>query len=127
MTDYQHDMHRIDRDEASLRALPALDKSQIARLAYRQYQRAALTGRLEDFASAEAAITDAFERIGPWPDLCLIKANLDMKFHRLAETKQDLAMAAGLSESFAGRVILADIRSARGALCPGEPSPRRAY
>jgi tetratricopeptide (TPR) repeat protein len=107
MTAYERDLERIDQDLASL-GKPE-DTEQITRRAYRLYQRAALTARLDEFAVAEAAVEQAFERVGPWPDLCLVKANLDMKFHRLAEAKNALAMARGLPESFPGRVVLADI------------------
>jgi tetratricopeptide (TPR) repeat protein len=107
MTAYEQDLARIDQDLATLEKPE--DTEQITRRAYRLYQRAALTARLDEFAVAEDAVEKAFERVGPWPDLCLVKANLDMKFHRLAEAKTALAMAQGLPESFPGRVVHADI------------------
>jgi tetratricopeptide (TPR) repeat protein len=107
MTAYQRDLERIDQDLATLEK--PKDTEQITRRAYRLYQRAALTSRLDEFAVAESAVEEAFERVGPWPDLCLVKANLDMKFHRLAEAKNALSMAQGLPESFPGRVVHADI------------------
>ena len=91
MTAYETELRKIDKDIAEIGSPSGTEK--ITRRAYRLYQRAALTGR---------------------PDLCLLKANLDMKFHRLAETKSDLAMAPGLSESFQGRVVWADIHLQEG-------------
>ena len=117
MTDYQHDLEAIDRDAAELQneaKSGSLDKQQITRLAYRIYQRAALTGRPDDFVAAEAAINAAFQQISAWPDLCLLKAHLDMKLHRLVETKYDLDLAPGLAGSFAGRVVWADIHLQEG-------------
>jgi tetratricopeptide (TPR) repeat protein len=107
VTDYQRELQKIDQDLAALEH--AKGTEQITRRAYRLYQRAALTARLDEFAAAEGAVEEAFEQVGPWPDLCLVKANLDMKFHRLAEAKRALAMASGLPESFPGRVLHADI------------------
>ena len=107
VTDYQRDLEKIDRDLSTLEKPE--DTEQVTRRAYRLYQRAALTARLDEFAVAEAAVADAFEQVGPWPDLCLVKANLDMKFHRLAEAKQALEMADGLATSFPGRVMQSDI------------------
>ncbi|HJY06205.1 MAG TPA: hypothetical protein VJ323_07795, partial [Bryobacteraceae bacterium] len=112
MTDYQNDLRKIERNIAEIGA-PS-DSDQATRRAYGFYQHAALTGRLDEFAAAEAAIAEAFDQIGPWPDLCLVKANLDMKFHRLADAKRALEMAPGLAESFPGRVIWADIHLQEG-------------
>jgi tetratricopeptide (TPR) repeat protein len=112
VTDYQNDLQKIERSIAEIGALS--DSHQTTRRAYGLYQRAALTGRLDEFAAAEAAIAEAFNQIGPWPDLCLVKANLDMKFHRLADVKRTLEMAPGLAESFSGRVIWADIHLQEG-------------
>jgi tetratricopeptide (TPR) repeat protein len=107
MTAYERDLDKIDQDLATL-GKPS-DTEQITRRTYRLYQRAALTSRLDEFAVAEAALEDAMAKVGPWPDLCLMKANLDMKFHRLASAKESLAMAPGLAQSFPGRVVHADI------------------
>lgn len=107
VTDYQRDLEKINQDLATLEKPD--DTEQVTRRAYRLYQRAALTARPDEFAVAEAAVAEGFQRVGPWPDLCLVKANLDMKFHRLAEAKQALEMARGLKESFPGRVMQSDI------------------
>jgi tetratricopeptide (TPR) repeat protein len=112
VTDYQSDLRKIERGIAEV-SVPS-NTEQATRRAYGLYQHAALTGRLDEFAAAEAAIVEAFDQFGPWPDLCLVKANLDMKFHRLEETKRALAMAPGLAESFSGRVVWADIHLQEG-------------
>jgi tetratricopeptide (TPR) repeat protein len=112
VTDFEKDLTKIDRDLAELGTPCGTD--QITRRAGRLYQRAALTGRLDEFATAETGIAEALQQIGPWPDLCLLKANLDMKFHRLEETKRALDMAPGLAASFPGRVVWADIHLQEG-------------
>jgi tetratricopeptide (TPR) repeat protein len=112
VTDYQNDLRKIERNIAEIGS-PS-DTDRVTRRAYGLYQHAALTGRLDEFTVAEAAIAEAFDQIGAWPDLCLVKANLDMKFHRLKDAKHALEMAPGLTESFPGRVIWSDIHLQEG-------------
>jgi tetratricopeptide (TPR) repeat protein len=54
-------------------------------------------------------VRDAIARCGPKEDLCLLKANLDFRFHRLAEVKRDLDLAPALRGRVEGRAILADL------------------
>jgi len=112
MTAYQRDLEKIDRDLESLEQ--PVGTEQTVRRVCRLYQRAALTARLDEFAAAEAALAEGFAKVGPWADLCLVKANLAMKFHRLGEAKRALGMAPGLAKSFPGRVVLADIDMQEG-------------
>ncbi len=131
MTDYQRDLERIEWDLAGLRQPE--DAEQVTRRAYRLYQRAALTARLPEFARAEQAVDEAFERLGPWPDLCLVKAHLDMKAHRLESANEALRMAPGLAESYAGRVVQSDIDLQKGryaearAACEGLIAEERSW
>ena len=116
-TDYELELARIDRDIAELQAGASTAPTGTARLTrtvFRHYQRASLTGDPADFAIAEAAIDDGIERVGPWPDLCLLKAQLDFRFHRLAAARRDLAMVPGLAESAQGRALLSDIALQEG-------------
>jgi tetratricopeptide (TPR) repeat protein len=111
VTDYQVELSRVDaeiaRIESTAPAYP-IDPERATAYAYRLYQRASLTGILEHLRSAEAAINEALER-APNGDLWLLKANLDFKTHRLAETGRDLEAFPGLRESVEGRVLTADI------------------
>ena len=59
-------------------------------------------------------IDQAIERLGPVEDICLLKANLDFKLHRLAETKRDLNLVPALKDRREGRVILADVAFQEG-------------
>jgi tetratricopeptide (TPR) repeat protein len=85
------------------------DLEKRVRLAYRLFHRASLTGSMSQFESAEAAIRDTILEFGPKEDLCLLKANLDFRFHRLAEVRRDLQMCPLLAGRFEGRVLLADM------------------
>ena len=61
------------------------------------------------FEEVEEAIQDALGEFGPKEDLCLLKANLDFRFHRLGEARRDLQMCPQLPGRFEGRTLLADL------------------
>jgi tetratricopeptide (TPR) repeat protein len=84
------------------------------RLVYRMFHRASLTGRMCDLEQTEGAILETIDRFGPKEDLCLLKANLDFRLHRLAEVRRDLQMAPLLSGRFEARVLLADLAFQEG-------------
>jgi tetratricopeptide (TPR) repeat protein len=111
-TDYQIELARTDQDirglEEILSARPH-DPERTTRYVYRLYHRATLKGAFAPFQAAEAAIDRAIGRFGPKEDLCLLKANLDFKFHRLPAVKRDLEMAPDLAGRFEGRSLLADL------------------
>jgi len=111
-TDYEIELERIDKDiselEDSATAVP-IDIEKATRLIYRRYHRASLTGNLTEFKVVETTIDDVFNRFGLWADLCLLKANLAFKFHRLGEVKRDLGMVPRLADCFQGRALKADL------------------
>jgi len=109
---YSEELARAEADiarlESQLRIRP--DDLEIrVRMAYRLFHRASLTGKMDDFDAVEAAAKEALEQFGPKEDLCLLKANLDFRFHRLAEVRRDLEMAPLLPGRFEGRILLADL------------------
>jgi tetratricopeptide (TPR) repeat protein len=112
LTDFQVEMRAFELDLEKLRpsalANP-MSGDHVTKYVYRLYQRAALSGNLEYFQEVETELNGAVARLGPAPDLCLLKANLDFKLHRVAETKLDLQMSDGLAETPQGKAISADI------------------
>jgi tetratricopeptide (TPR) repeat protein len=76
---------------------------------YRRYHRASLTGSAADFAETRQLIDAALDRYGPWPDIWLLKANLEFKFHRLGAVDEVLAGLPGLAASPSGKVLQADL------------------
>ena len=112
LTDFQIELRAFEQDLENLRP-PALanpmSADYVTKYVYRLYQRAALSGNLEYFQEVEAELNGAIARLGPAPDLCLLKANLDFKLHRVAQTKLDLQMSSGLAETSQGKAIFADI------------------
>ena len=111
-TDYEIELERIDRDISELESkalADSIDVGKTTKFAYRLYHRASLTGNLAEFEAVETAIDEAIRRIGPWADLCLLKANLDFKLHRLVDARDDLEMAPGLADSHQARALRADL------------------
>lgn len=84
------------------------------RLAYRMFHHASLTGRLADLEPVEAVILQTILQFGPKEDLCLLKANLDFRLHRLAGVRHDLEMAPLLPGRFEARVLYADLAFQEG-------------
>jgi tetratricopeptide (TPR) repeat protein len=111
-TDYEIELGRIDRDISELEdgtLESPIDVGKATKFAYRLYHRASLTGNLAGFEAVETAIDAAIRQVGPWPDLCLLKANLDFKLHRLADARQDLGMVPGLADLPQGKALRADL------------------
>jgi tetratricopeptide (TPR) repeat protein len=109
---YAEELSSAELDIASLESRRRSDPSDLekrVRLAYRLFHRASLTGNMAHFAAVEASVSETIAEFGPKEDLCLLKANLDFRFHRLEEVRQDLQMCPLLSGRFEGRVLLADL------------------
>jgi tetratricopeptide (TPR) repeat protein len=112
LTAFDAELAKARRDIDALQAIAsrnALDLEKRARLAYRQFHLASLTGMESNFKLTNQTIVDAIRDFGPKEDICLLKANLDSRFHRPQEVKQDLQMCPALAKRFAGRSILADV------------------
>ena len=103
MTDFQADLERVTREIAEARTD---DIEQATLQAYRWYSCASLSGRMDDFASAERFLDSTLARFGRREDLCLLKANLDFRFHRLGAVRADLDGMQGRAQA---RSILADL------------------
>ncbi len=114
---YAEELARAEADIAELesrRLRHPGDLEKRVRLAYRLFHRASLTGSMAQFDAAESAILETILEFGPKEDLCLLKANLDFRFHRLPEVRRDLQMCPLLAGRFEGRVLLADLNFQEG-------------
>jgi hypothetical protein len=113
---YSEELARAEKDihelESRLQHHPR-DLEKRVRLAYRLFHRASLTGNMGQFEAVEATILKTIVEFGPKEDLCLLKANLDFRFHRLPEVRRDLQMCPLLSGRFEGRVLLRILISRR--------------
>ena len=109
---YTEELARAEIDIAELESRRQgypCDLEKRVRLAYRLFHRASLTGSMAQFEAVEAAILETILEFGPKEDLCLLKANLDFRFHRLPEVRRDLQMCPLLAGRPEGRVLLADL------------------
>jgi tetratricopeptide (TPR) repeat protein len=91
-----------------------LSAEQATRLAHSHYQQASLTGDPDELGLAERAIDAGLRAVGPWPDLCLLKAMIDLELHRLPQVRRDLALAPGLAETTRGRLLEAAVLRQEG-------------
>jgi tetratricopeptide (TPR) repeat protein len=117
-TDFELELAQIDRDVSKLEG--CVDPESRVRLAYRLYHRASVCGDLEGLAAVESIIAEALERSLPKEDLCLLKANLDFKLHRLEAARRDLELAPALPARFEARTLLAEIDFQEGRYSHGQ-------
>jgi tetratricopeptide (TPR) repeat protein len=111
-TDFAIELERIDQaiGEIEARAFaPPIDSERATKYVYLVYQRAALTGNLAAFDVAEEALKRAIKELGSASDLYFLKANLDFKFHRLGDVRNDLETGRDLRDTMQGRALLADL------------------
>jgi len=111
-TAYEIELGRINGDICELEGgalTTPIDVGEATKFAYRLYHRASLTGNLAEFEAVETAIDYTIDQVGPWADLCLLKANLDFKLHRLADARHDLEMVPGLADIPQARALRADL------------------
>ena len=116
-TDYDIELAQLDKGIAALEDVAFVSPSDVDRVSsfvYLLYRRAALTGNATDFDAAQQALDHAMKEVGAAPDLCLIKANIDFKLHRVPETKRDLDMIPGLGASADVRALRADVAFQEG-------------
>ncbi len=110
--DFEIELARIDQAigelEADAFALP-IDSERATKYVYLVYQRASLAGNLAAFDLAEESLKRAIEELGPASDLYFLKANLDFKFHRLADVRNDLETGRDLRDTMQGRALRADL------------------
>jgi tetratricopeptide (TPR) repeat protein len=116
-SDFAVELERIDKGIAELEGsalnLP-LHSGKVSRLAYLQYQRASLTGSLEELAVADVTLDYAIQHLGATGDLYFLKANIHFKLHRLGDVKEDLEKGRDLLLSLPGRALKADLDFQQG-------------
>jgi tetratricopeptide (TPR) repeat protein len=111
-TDFEAELGWIERDLSELAGNgrdPHADSESATRFAYLLYKRGSLTGDLAELERASTAVELAVSRVANPADLYFLKANLDFKFHRLADVRRDLEASAELRHSPQGRALRADL------------------
>jgi tetratricopeptide (TPR) repeat protein len=127
-SDYQIELARIDSDIAELheRALvPPVDGGEATRYVHALYQRAVLTGNLDELEAAETMIDAAIRHISNPGDLYFLKANVAFKLHRLADVRRNLAAIPSLRDSFEAQGLWADLDFQEGRYAAAKASYER--
>lgn len=117
MTSYPADLTKTRSDIASLKAVVARnprDPEKRVRLAFRQYHLASLTADERDYTLVEDSILALIQDFGPKEDVCLLKATLDGRFHRIDAVKEAFSLCPALADRVEGRSILADVDFQQG-------------
>jgi tetratricopeptide (TPR) repeat protein len=101
----------VARLEAELAALDGAghDAEWATAVGYRSYELASLRGDLRAIERADELVDDLRRQVGPWPDLCVLKATIDVKLHRVGEVRGRLDAVPGLAGTPDGRRLLADV------------------
>ena len=111
-TDFEIERDRIREEIVALEGnAPAapVDRQKAVKFVYLLFQRASLGGNLAEFDAVEAAILGAIEQLGPLPELYFLKANLDLKLHRVARARRDLESSPDLQDSVQGKALIVDL------------------
>jgi tetratricopeptide (TPR) repeat protein len=111
-TDFEIERNRIQEEIVALEgnAMTApVDRQKVLKFVYLLFQRASLGGNLAELDAVEAAILRAIEQLGPLPELYFLKANLDLKLHRVALARRDLEMCPDLQDSVQGKALIVDL------------------
>jgi tetratricopeptide (TPR) repeat protein len=112
VTSYDFELAKTRKDIAALEAISQRDQRDLekrTRLAYCQFHQASLTENESDFETVKQTTSSIIRDFGPKEDICLLRAKLDGRFHRLEEVKRDLQLCPTLAQRHAGRSIAADI------------------
>lgn len=83
--------------------------STAARRAALLYRKACLTGRTEAYRSADHFVDGALAEHPRWPDLWMLKATLDLHFHRFADALRHLDALPGLASTPEALVLAGDV------------------
>jgi tetratricopeptide (TPR) repeat protein len=120
-TDFDRERSRLDADIAALRPRASGAPDVATRLAFQLYHRATLTAQPADFAPIETLV-DATVREFPTAELRLLRATIDLRFHRLRAARDGLRAIADLERDDDAQLLLADIALQEGA---GDEARRR--
>jgi tetratricopeptide (TPR) repeat protein len=106
-TDCARELARIDSMLASLPAPGQAGADADCQIAHLWVQRPRISGVPADLRTAELMVDAALRRHSDWPDLCFLRASLDLDLHCPGRVRNHLASAPDLLESSAAIELLA--------------------
>ncbi|MEO8256701.1 MAG: tetratricopeptide repeat protein [Acidobacteriota bacterium] len=107
-TDFDRELQRLDAEVSALRSPGLETPDRVTRLAFRLYHRATLTARSEDFLPVQALVDRALSG-WPAPDLLLLRATIDLRFHRLEDARHSVNAIEDAANDDSAQLLLADI------------------
>jgi tetratricopeptide (TPR) repeat protein len=115
-SDFDTEVRALDLDINAIVASSrqSLAPEQAMRLAHRLYRRATLTQRSSDFDLLERILDDLNRDLGAHPDVSLLRASLDLRFHRLGAVRASLARSPDLEGHLEAQMIAADMDLQQG-------------
>ena len=127
-TDYRLELERIEEDlcREKSNGTSAASSEKAIGLIYLEYLKASLTGSMEDFAGTKRAVDRAIGDFGSVPELYLVRANLNFKFHRIADAKSDIERLSDPDQPPGVRLLSADIKLQEGQYEEAEQGYLRA-
>ena len=118
VSDYETDLHQVERELARLEpeaAAEPTDASRHTRLVYRRYHRASLIGTPAELVLLPEMIAGAIAQGGPNEDLALLEATVALALHQWERVHPCLAALPGLLERRKALSLLADADLETGA------------
>jgi len=118
-TEFERERSLFESELAPLERIafdpPATEETRLQLLS-RLHQKASLTERDEDYRRLNLALARVWEREGPTPELCLLRATLEFRMHRLSEARRVLGLLPGLSRTRKGASLEASIAFEEGRM-----------
>jgi tetratricopeptide (TPR) repeat protein len=115
---YHTEMRLIEQGIADMGGAETLaepiDPERLTQYIYHLYQRGSIAGDLVQLSAVKLAIDHALPLLVNPGDLCLLKANVAFKLHKLTEVEAALVAVPSVYDSNEGRLIRADLSFQRG-------------
>jgi tetratricopeptide (TPR) repeat protein len=115
---YHTEMRLIEQGIADIGGAEALaepiDPERLTQYIYHLYQRGSIAGDLVQLSAVKLAIDHALPLLANPGDLCLLKANVAFKLHKLTEVEAALVAVPSVYDSNEGRLIRADLNFQQG-------------
>ena len=125
VSDYEAELRRLEAMAEKLEFEAIGSASSAARRAGCLFQRAMLSGSLDECLEVARLVDAELARHPVWPDLWLVKAMVDFHLHRFDQARRDLHELARLADCGERRAMAADIDLEEGRVEEAEQVYRR--
>jgi tetratricopeptide (TPR) repeat protein len=119
-SDFERELHEIDRALAAFAASPPVGEAQSAELGQLHMRRSSMTGEAADLDRARESIDAAVARHGASPSLSYLKASVALKSHRLEDALSALDQSPALARFPDAILLRGDVALQKGRLAEAE-------